>query len=100
MNKIIASVLLAVSLFCITSTTYAAKQDYKCFVDSLPKGERVIFYRWNEKDVQLRVASLPGTQLTDNKGKKYYIKSVEECVPLNKAFSSVKAQNIDKHTLR
>ncbi|MCL1040630.1 MULTISPECIES: TapY2 family type IVa secretion system protein [Shewanella] len=99
MNKLVVSVL-CFALSSVASSAFAAKQDYKCFINSTKKGEQVVFYRWNEKDLQLRVASLPGKQLTDNKGKKYFIKSVEECVPLGHEFSSTNAKRIDKQTLR
>ncbi|MCL2917550.1 TapY2 family type IVa secretion system protein [Shewanella litorisediminis] len=100
MNKTIAYLLFAFSLSSVAQVAHAAKQDYKCFVDSLPKGERVVFYRWDENEVQLKIARLPGTQLQDSNGKRVYIKSVEECVPLNTTFSSPKAQSVDKQTLR
>ncbi|MFV7769304.1 TapY2 family type IVa secretion system protein [Shewanella marisflavi] len=99
MNKLVVSVL-CFALSSVASSAFAAKQDYKCFINSTKKGEQVVFYRWSEKDLQLRVASLPGKQLTDNKGKKYFIKSVEECVPLNEEFSSKQAKALDKRTLR
>ncbi|TVP14990.1 TapY2 family type IVa secretion system protein [Shewanella sp. KCT] len=99
MNKLIVCVLCIV-LSSVASSAFAAKKDYKCFINSAKKGDQVVFYRWNDKDVKLRVASLPGKQLTDSKGKKYFIKSVEECVPLNEEFSSKQAKALDKRTLR
>ncbi|MCG9720111.1 TapY2 family type IVa secretion system protein [Shewanella sp. Isolate7] len=99
MNKL-SVVLFGVVAVISTTSVLAAKQDYKCFINSTKKGEQVVFYRWDDKDVRLRVASLPGKQLTDNKGKKYFIKSVEECVPLSQEFSGEKAKRLDKQTLR
>ena len=99
MNKLVVSVL-CFALSSVASSVFAAKQDYKCFINSTKKGDQVVFYRWDDKDVRLRVASLPGKQLTDNKGKKYFIKSVEECVPLSQEFSGEKAKRLDKQTLR
>ena len=87
-------------LYGVTTSAVAAKQDYKCYISSSKKGEQVVFYRWDEKDARLRTASLPGKQLTDKKGKKYFIKEVEECVPLSQEFSSKEAKAKDKQTLR
>lgn len=99
MNKLI-SLLLSGFILSVSPLSFAAKQDYKCFVHSSKKGDQVVFYRWKEKDARLRFASLPGSQLTDSKGKKYFIKSVEECVLLSQEFSSHEAKKIDKQTLR
>lgn len=88
-------------LFCSFSWANAAfYQEYKCHVVSSKKGGQVVFYRWKVSDFQLKMASIPGRQLTDAKGRKYFIKDVEECVPLSEDFSSEKAQRIDEKTLR
>lgn len=99
MTKLIAA-LSCLVLYSVTSLAIAAKQDYKCYISSSKKGEQVVFYRWDEKDARLRAAGLPGKQLTDTKGKKYFIKEVEECVPLSQEFSSKEAKTKDKQTLR
>ncbi len=92
-------------LFCVigllgTQPVLAAKQDYKCFINSSTKGEQVVFYRWDSDELLVKAASLVGKQRKDSKGKKYFIKSVEECVPLNAEFSSKQAKAKDKLTLR
>lgn len=92
--------LSCVVLCSLSMPILAAKQDYKCYINSTKKGEQVVFYRWDEKDARLRAARLPGKQLTDKKGKKYFIKEVEECVLLSQEFSSEKAKAKDKQTLR
>ncbi|WP_258406578.1 TapY2 family type IVa secretion system protein [Shewanella spartinae] len=84
----------------LITPTYGNMQEYKCFVTSAKKGGQVVFYQWQESQLQLRVAGLPGKQLTDAKGKKYFIKEVEECVPLSESFTSDKAKAVDKRTLR
>lgn len=94
------SILACACLYSFAMPALAAKQDYKCYINSSKKGEQVVFYRWDEKDARLRAARLPGKQLTDKKGKKYFIKEVEECVPLNQEFSSKEAKAKDKRTLR
>lgn len=75
------------------------RQDFKCHIDTA-QGDKVVFYRWKTDELALKMAGLPGSRLTDGKGKKYYIKSVTECVPLNVDFGSEEAQKLDKHTLR
>ena len=99
MNKLITTLSCVVALG-VTSSVFAAKQDYKCFIQSSKKGEQVVFYRWDIKDAKIRANSLVGKRLSDSSGKKYFIKSVEECVPLNEEFSSGKAKKIDGQTLR
>ena len=93
------SVLSCLTLCSLALPVIAAKQDYKCYINSA-KGSKVLFYSWQEKDVELRAAKIVGKQLTDNKGKKYFIKSLEECVPLSQEFTSEKAKEQDKRTLR
>ncbi|MCW3173434.1 TapY2 family type IVa secretion system protein [Shewanella subflava] len=93
------SVLTCFTLCSLSLPVSAAKQDYKCYVNTT-KGSKVLFYRWQEKDAQLRSARIVGKQLTDNKGKKYFIKEVEECVLLSQDFKSEKAKEQDKQTLR
>lgn len=99
MKIFIMSIVSVLGIF-ISQPILAAKQDYKCFINSSAKGYQVVFYRWESKDVQLKSASLVGKQRTDNKGKKYFIKSVEECVPLSQDFSSKQAKVKDKQTLK
>ncbi len=99
MIKLFSTTICLMSIALITPA-YAKMQDYKCFISSTPKGGQVVFYRWEESQLLLRVAGLPGKQLTDVKGKKYFIKEVEECVPLSDSFTSDKANAVDKRTLR
>ncbi|QYK13992.1 TapY2 family type IVa secretion system protein [Shewanella rhizosphaerae] len=100
MNKLISLLLMSGLLSCVSSSAFAEKQDYKCFIQSSKKGEQVVFYRWDVKDAKLRANSLVGKRLSDSHGKKYFIKSVAECVPLSEEFSSGKAQKLDRQTLR
>ncbi|ABV35814.1 conserved hypothetical protein [Shewanella sediminis HAW-EB3] len=97
-NIVYLGSLLAVALS--IAPAEAAYQEYKCHVSSTKKGGQVVFYRWKETDLQLKVAGLPGKQLTDHQGKKYFIKEVFECVSLGEDFSSEKAQRLDERTLR
>ncbi|ABZ75709.1 hypothetical protein Shal_1140 [Shewanella halifaxensis HAW-EB4] len=91
----------AAALLFPTSQALAVEyQEYKCHVVSSKKGEQVVFYRWKVSDFKLKFASLPGKQLTDHKGKKYFIRDATECVPLTKDFSSEKARRVDERTLR
>ena len=97
-NTLSVGILFAVALS--IAPAEAAYQEYKCHVSSTKKGEQVVFYRWKEKDVQLKVVGLPGKQLTDHQGKKYFIRNVFECVSLGEDFSSEKAKRLDERTLR
>ncbi|MXR68096.1 hypothetical protein GNT65_05325 [Shewanella sp. JBTF-M18] len=99
MIKLLSTTMCIMSIALITPT-YAKMQEYKCFISSAQKGEQVVFYRWEESQLPLRIAGLPGKQLTDAKGKKYFIKEVEECVLLSEPFTSDKANAVDKRTLR
>lgn len=92
-----ASILLVFALPEANATTY---QDYKCHIVNDKKDELVVFYRWKANDFKLKMASMPGQQLSDIKGEKYFIKGVEECVLLSENFSSEKSQRIDERTLR
>ena len=99
MIKLFSTTICAISIALITSA-YAKTQEYKCFISSAKKGGQVVFYQWEEAQLQVRMAGLPGKQLIDAKGKKYFIKDVEECVLLRDSFTSDKAKAVDKRTLR
>lgn len=99
MIKLLSTTICLISIALITPA-YAKMKDYKCFITSVKKGGQVVFYRWEESQLPIRVAGLPGKQLTDAKGKKYFIKEVEECVPLSDSFTSDKENAVDKRTLR
>ncbi|MCE9678015.1 TapY2 family type IVa secretion system protein [Shewanella sp. AS1] len=99
MMRLILSVTCALG-FAVSLPVSAAKQDYKCFINSAAKGPEVVFYRWSSEDLKVKTASLIGMQRKDNKGKQYFIKTVEECVPLSEEFSSKQAKAKDKQTLR
>ncbi|MEZ9367858.1 TapY2 family type IVa secretion system protein [Shewanella sp. 10N.286.51.B2] len=99
MIKLISISFCMLSMLAV-SPVKAAKQDYKCFITSSTKGDEVVFFHWNAKDVKLKARALIGKQRADHKGKKYFIKGVEECVPLAQDFASEKAQRVDKKTLR
>ncbi|NMH64738.1 TapY2 family type IVa secretion system protein [Shewanella salipaludis] len=94
--------LLLLSLLPLTGhalETSTNTQDYKCYIGSV-KGDQIVFFRWQATELKLKMAGLPGRQLMDNKGKKYFIKAVEECVPLDEEFTLGRAQQLDKATLR
>ncbi|WP_076542950.1 TapY2 family type IVa secretion system protein [Shewanella sp. UCD-KL21] len=100
MIKVITTTFCMLSMLAV-SPVWAAKQDYKCFITSSTKGDEVVFYRWNTKDdIKLKAGGLIGKQRADRKGKKYFIKDVQECVALGQDFVSEKAQAVDKKTLR
>ncbi|PKG57175.1 hypothetical protein CXF83_17650 [Shewanella sp. Choline-02u-19] len=100
--KIINLCLLAILL---PSFSWAAtlprteKMDYKCFIKS-SAGNKVLFYNWPIKEFELKMASLPSKQYSDKKGRKVFIQDVEECVAINDAFASKKAQKQDELTVR
>lgn len=96
---------LVVLMLLITSVhTYGddlkeLSQTYKCHI-TYAKGDKVLFYRWKQKDANTRIATLPGKQNIDTDGKKFFIKDVVECVPLSQNFTSEASQLLDKRTLR
>lgn len=98
MIKFIIVILCAVPLF-VLAEGGNNKQDYKCHINTA-KGDKVVFYRWKSQGVALKIASLPGKQLVDTKGKKYFIQDVVECVPLTEVFSSDNSKALDERTLR
>jgi len=87
------------STFISTAAAASEKQEYKCYVDT-SDGAKVVFYRWQTHEFDIKVASLAGRQNVNNKGKKYFIKDVAECVALNDEFSSSSAKKLDLKTLR
>ncbi|WP_372869773.1 TapY2 family type IVa secretion system protein [Shewanella sp.] len=99
MNKLI-TLLLAVMVASIPVVALAKKQDYKCFVNLMPKGDKVVFYRWDVNEANRISSNLAGKQLRDSDGNRVYIKKVVECVPLNNDFMSSRAQEVDSKTLR
>lgn len=98
MMKLIIAILCATPLF-VLAAAGNTKQDYKCHIITA-KADKVVFYRWKLQGVALKIASLPGKQLVDTKGKKYFIKDVVECVPLTEMFSSDNSKALDERTLR
>ena len=95
MNSYVVSLLL----FALSTSAFASeKQDYKCLINSTD-GDKVVFYRWETKKIKLKIAALVGRSNMNKKGKKYYIKNVDECVVINQDFESADGQNIDKITL-
>lgn len=73
-------------------------QDYKCYVESSYGDEYLVFFKWNKNDVSRQMMALPAKQLTDKMGKKYFVKSIDECVPVDKDFISTKAKKLDIQT--
>jgi hypothetical protein len=98
MIRYVLLVLISLPLL-VSASPSDKKQDYKCHIISA-KGDKVIFYRWKSKDVQLKSASLIGQQLTNSDGEKYFIKDVSECVTLGDEFSTDDARRVDQKTLR
>ncbi|ASF17346.1 TapY2 family type IVa secretion system protein [Shewanella sp. FDAARGOS_354] len=100
MTKYLVSAVLSIlSVISVASESDTLVQDYKCHIMA-SKGEKVVFYHWKVKDVNLNIASLPGKQLTASDGKKYFIKDVVECVSLSQEFTSDESKQLDKITLR
>ncbi|RPA63883.1 hypothetical protein EGC86_00975 [Shewanella frigidimarina] len=76
-------------------------QDYKCHITSSSIGERILFYRWKNKDAKWNQAKLSGTQFKDSTSRtKYFIKEVSECLPLHLTFKLESAKKLDIETLR
>lgn len=73
-------------------------QDYKCYVESSYGDEYLVFFKWNKKDVSRQKMALTAKQLTDKIGKRYFVKSVGECVPVNEDFISTIAMELDAVT--
>lgn len=91
----------AIALLLSAPLTMAAEyKSYKCHLVSAKKGGEIKFYRWNVKDFKMKQAQLPGKQLKDDKGKKYFIYEVVECVPLTEDFSAEESRKLDKNTPR
>lgn len=84
--KLFNSLLLL--LFFSVPLLASEKQDYKCFVKSTD-GDKIVFYRWKIKEVKLNISTLVGRTNTNKKCKKYYIKTVDECVSIEQDFHSV-----------
>ncbi|MBW8184438.1 TapY2 family type IVa secretion system protein [Shewanella nanhaiensis] len=92
-------IMIPIFLLSLSTTAVASeKQDYKCFVNSTD-GDKVVFYRWKTDELKLKMAKLVGRTNTNKKGKKYFIKEVQECVHINDTFESADAQKVDKVTL-
>lgn len=99
MSRSLIGLVLGIFSCVSVAATSEPAQDYKCHITA-SKGDKVVFYRWKVKDVNLNIASLPGKQLTASDGKKYFIKDVVECVPLSQEFTSDESKQLDKITLR
>ncbi|QSX30872.1 TapY2 family type IVa secretion system protein [Shewanella cyperi] len=101
MNNFSLRMIVGTSLI-LSSVAFAdgeAYQDYKCYVKTSGQ-DRVVFYSWQSSKVEVKMKALSGSQLTDKKGKKFYIKDPVECVLLSEKFTSAKAQELDSKTLR
>ncbi|MFB2801516.1 TapY2 family type IVa secretion system protein [Shewanella seohaensis] len=90
---------LTLPTFVFAAEPTGVMQDYKCHVTTT-NGDKVLFYRWWVKDVNLSMASLPGTQKVGGDEKKFFIKEVVECVELSKEFTNENSKKIDELTLR
>lgn len=99
MIRYLVGFVLSLCCYFSLAATSESAQDYKCHISSA-KGDKVVFYRWKSKDVNLNAASLPGKQLVASDGKKYFIKDVVECVSLSQEFTSDESKQLDKITLR
>lgn len=90
---------LALPAFVIAAEPTVVMQDYKCHVTTT-NGDKVLFYRWRIKDVNLNMASLPSKQKVGGDKKKFFIKEVVECVELSQEFNNENSKKIDELTLR
>jgi phosphodiesterase/alkaline phosphatase D-like protein len=99
MSRYLVGLVLSIFSYASLAATSEPAQDYKCHITAA-KGDKVVFYRWKVKDVNLNIASLTGKQLTASDGKKYFIKDVVECVSLSQEFTSDESKQLDKITLR
>ncbi|MGI2197638.1 TapY2 family type IVa secretion system protein [Shewanella baltica] len=99
MSRTLMGLVLGIFSCVSVAATSEPAQGYKCHITAA-KGDKVVFYRWKVKDVNLNIASLPGKQLTASDGKKYFIKEVIECVSLSQEFTSDNSKQLDKVTLR
>ncbi|MCL1051241.1 TapY2 family type IVa secretion system protein [Shewanella abyssi] len=98
--KWIMVVSVVVGFSCSALAGEVTKQDFKCYVETTID-KQVVFYRWDINKVARLMAALPATQTAKNaQGNKAYIKSVAECVVLDKDFSTEKAQRLDYKTVR
>lgn len=72
------------------------KLEYKCYLKTA-KGYQIAFYKWDVKNLQINIASLPAQKVP---GSQVYIKDAEECVQLDEMFSIGHAQKLDTETAR
>ncbi|WP_299568233.1 TapY2 family type IVa secretion system protein [uncultured Shewanella sp.] len=98
MKKILTIILCFMPLISVAKAT--EKQDYKCHV-STSSEDRVIFFNWTASEVDKKMARLTGRKMKDyQKNRKYFIREVNECLPLNATFSTSLGREIDNKTLR
>ena len=98
MNKFMYGIFAALIGFNCSAAESA--QDYKCYIKSSYGNEYIVFFKWKDKDVRRHMTVLPSTQLTDRMSKKYFVKSVDECITLDEEFVSTTARKLDRQTLR
>ena len=98
MNKLIYGIFAALIGFNCSAAESA--QDYKCYIKSSYGNEYIVFFKWKDKNVRRHMAALPATQLTDRMSKKYFVKTVDECITMDKEFVSTTAKKLDLQTLR
>ncbi|MGE6454762.1 TapY2 family type IVa secretion system protein [Shewanella baltica] len=98
MNKLRYGVFAALIGF--NCSAAESTQDYKCYIKSSYGNEYIVFFKWKDKDVGRHMAALPATQLTDRMSRKYFVKSVNECITMDKEFFLIAARELDLQTLR
>lgn len=97
MKNIVAfSVVLALFSLPVAATNGI---EYKCYLDT-SQGKEIGFFRWNDTQLNKKMAALVASKRKDNSGKNYYVKQALECVPLSQDFKLKAAQKLDKATLR
>lgn len=97
--------LASVVVLSITSTTVqannksdVARQDFKCYLDT-NWTPQIGYFSWHAKNTRKNIAGLAGQKLPKtlmSRNRTLYIKSVIECVPLEKTFSNTKARKLEK----
>ncbi|GIU51627.1 TapY2 family type IVa secretion system protein [Shewanella sp. KT0246] len=98
MKKLFIVILCLMPFYSVAKAN--EKQDYKCHVTTSSE-DRVIFFRWKASEADNKMARLAGRKMKDyQKNRKYFIREVNECLPLDAIFSTSLGREIDNRTLR
>ncbi len=88
------------ALFLSASALAADKKiDYKCYLDTT-QGKKIALFSWKSSKIKSRLVNLPASKVTVDGGRKVYVTDVLECIPENKGFKDLKAQELDSLILR